>query len=155
MRTGALTGDDLFNLVHPKTATSSTARLNTVLRILEQPNRFEFRVLHRNQALAVLEAIGKRFEQESTVAGYVLNSRDITESKGSEEAVRQANETLRAVIEISPLRHLHARPGRRCPHLELQRAKNVRLHAARKRLGSPLPVIFPEEVSAFRRRLTR
>ena len=68
----------------------------------------QFRACIETATWRVLEAIGKRFEMESTVAGYVLNSRDITERKRSDEAVRQANETLRAVIETSPLAHLHA-----------------------------------------------
>src|SRR5207253_6600160 len=57
----------------------------------------------RNGTWRVFENIGKRFDTDSNVAGYVLNSRDITERKRADEALRQANETLRAVIETSPL----------------------------------------------------
>ena len=64
---------------------------------------FELRLRHRNQTWRTMEAIGKRFERESQVDGYVLNSRDITERKRSEEELRKANDTLRAVIEASPL----------------------------------------------------
>jgi two-component system, cell cycle sensor histidine kinase and response regulator CckA len=63
----------------------------------------EFRIRHRNGTWRVLEAIGKLFNLDSASPSYVLNSRDITERKRDEEALRQANETLAAVIETSPL----------------------------------------------------
>ena len=100
---GALTGDNLFKLIHPE----DRDHVRHVLEFgAENPGAtqsIQFRVLHRKGAWRVLESIGKRFEMESTIAGYVLNSRDITERKRSEEAIRQANDTLRAVIETSPL----------------------------------------------------
>ena len=149
---GALTGENLFRLIHPEDR-------DRVRGILEQGAQnpgatqvIEFRVLHRKGAWRVLEAIGKRFEQESTVAGYVLNSRDITERKRSEEAVRQANETLRAVIETSPLAIYT---------LDLEgvvtswntSAQRMFGYSQEETIGSPLPVVFPEEIHEFRQRL--
>ena len=100
----------------------------------------------------MLEAIGKRFELESTVAGYVLNSRDITERKRSEEAVRQANETLRAVIETSPLAIYTLDQEGVVRTWNSSAQTDVRVHAGRGHRNL-LPVIFPEEMSSFRRRL--
>ncbi len=148
----ALEGQNLFTLVHPEDRNLLDTTLEHGAQNPGAAQRIVFRIRHQNEDWLVLEAIGKRFEKESTVAGYVLNSRDITERKRSEEAVRQANETLRAVIEMSPL------PIYTLDHNGIVRtwnssAQKIFGYTQHDAVGSPLPVIFPEEMGAFHRRL--
>ncbi len=100
---GALTRSNVFELVHP----DDRAKVRAIMKIGNKnpgaTKSFECRLCHRNGTWRVMETIGKHFEGETTVNGYVLNSRDITERKRGEEALRQAKETLQAVIETSPL----------------------------------------------------
>jgi PAS domain S-box-containing protein len=149
---GALTGENLFKLVHPEDREAVHGILEIGARNPGATQSIEFRILHRNGAWRVLEAIGKRFEQESTVAGYVLNSRDITERKRSEEAVRQANETLRAVIETSPLA-IYTLDLDGVVRTWNSSAQQMFGYTQQDAVGSPLPVIFPEEMGSFRQRL--
>ncbi|MBC8167574.1 MAG: PAS domain S-box protein, partial [Bryobacteraceae bacterium] len=145
----ALTGSNAFDLVHPEDGKRVREMLETGSRHPGATQHFECRFRHRNGTWRVFEAIGKRFEAESSVNGYVLNSRDITERKRSEEQLRQANDTLRAVIEASPLA-IYA--------LDLN--GNVRSWnaAAQQMFGYPtdevmyskLPICVAEEEAAFR-----
>ena len=100
---GALTGTNILHVVHPEDTDHFRAMLEIGTKNPGSTQSFECRLRHRNGNWRVIEAIGKRFEQDTAVNGFVLNSRDITERKRAEEQLRQANETLRAVIETSPL----------------------------------------------------
>jgi two-component system, cell cycle sensor histidine kinase and response regulator CckA len=148
----ALTGENLFKLMHP----ADRDQVRQILEVGAQnpgaTQSIEFRVLHRKGAWKVLEAIGKRFELESTVAGYVLNSRDITERKRSEEAVRQANETLRAVIETSPLA-IYTLDLEGIVRTWNSSAQTMFGYAQEEAVGAALPTIFPDEISSFGHRL--
>jgi PAS domain S-box-containing protein len=149
---GALTGENLFKLVHPEDRDLVHEILEVGAQNPGATQSIEFRILHRKGAWRVLEAIGKRFEQESTVAGYVLNSRDITERKRSEEAVRQANETLRAVIETSPLA-IYTLDLDGVVRTWNSSAQQMFGYTQEEAVGATLPVILPEEVASFRNRL--
>jgi PAS domain S-box-containing protein len=149
---GVLTGENLFKLIHPE----DRDHVRNVLEVGAQnpgvTQSIQFRALHRKGEWRVLESIGKRFELESTVAGYVLNSRDITERKRSEEAVRQANETLRAVIETSPLA-IYTLDQEGVVRTWNSSAQQMFGYTQEEAVGNLLPVIFPEEMSSFHRRL--
>jgi two-component system, cell cycle sensor histidine kinase and response regulator CckA len=149
---GALTGQNLFKHVHPEDRELVHGILEAGTQNPGATQSIEFRILHRNGVWRVLEGIGKRFEQESTVAGYVLNSRDVTERKRSEEAVRQANETLRAVIETSPLA-IYTLDLDGIVKTWNTSAQEIFGYGQEDVVGSPLPVIFPEEADSFRKRL--
>jgi PAS domain S-box-containing protein len=149
---GDLTGENLFKLIHPE----DRERVHELLEVGAQhpgaTHSTEFRVLHRKGAWRVLEAIGKRFDQESSVAGYVLNSRDITERKRSDEAVRQANETLRAVIETSPLA-IYTLDLEGTVRTWNSSAQQMFGYSQDEVIGKPLPVIGTDQEPAFRQRL--
>jgi PAS domain S-box-containing protein len=149
---GVITGQNLFKLVHPEDRDLVHEILEAGAQNPGATQSIEFRILHHNGAWRVLEAIGKRFEQESTVAGYVLNSRDITERKRSEEAVRLANETLRAVIETSPLA-IYTLDLDGVVRTWNSSAQQMFGFTQEEAVGTPLPVIFPEEMDSFRSRL--
>jgi two-component system cell cycle sensor histidine kinase/response regulator CckA len=65
--------------------------------------QFECRLLRRDGAWRVVEAIGRNLMGEPAVQGYVCNLRDITDRTQAQEELRAANETLRAIIQTSPL----------------------------------------------------
>lgn len=149
---GALTGENLFKLVHPEDREQVRDVLDVRTPHPGTPHPIEFRVLHRKGSWRVLEAIGKHFELESTASACVLNSRDITERKRSEEAVRQANETLRAVIETSPLA-IYTLDLEGIVRTWNSSARKMFGYSQEEVIGMPLPAIFPDEVSSFRKRL--
>jgi PAS domain S-box-containing protein len=91
----------------------------------------------------VLEAIGKRFYAASAEGGFVLNSRDITERKRAEAAVRQANQTLQAVIEMSPLAIYSTDLHGIVRHWNTA-AERVLGYSASEVLNQALPNIFPD-----------
>jgi PAS domain S-box-containing protein len=145
-------GVNALSVIHPRDAGVVRQVLEYIATNSGPAPSFEFRILHKNKNWRVLEATGKRFEVESSVEGFVLNSRDITERKNNEEAIRQANETLRAVIETSPLAIYS---------LDLQgTVQNWNIAAERifgfteaEVKGKPLPTVFPEDWESFRNRL--
>ncbi|MEJ7604845.1 MAG: PAS domain S-box protein [Bryobacteraceae bacterium] len=100
---GALHECNVFSLIHPDDRGHVQEMLEVGKRNPGATQFLVYRLRHRNGTWRVIEAIGKRFEEGSLVNGFVLNSRDVTERKRSEEDLRQANETLKAVIETSPL----------------------------------------------------
>jgi len=113
---------------------------------------FEFRLLHHDGSWRVWEAIGKSSETNSAVGGFVVNSRDITGRTRAEEALREADGTLRAVIETSPLA-IYA----------LDLAGNIKSwnraaevifgYSAAEVMNGPLPIVFPDDQEDFNHRL--
>jgi PAS domain S-box-containing protein len=104
--------------------------------------------LHRDGTWRVLEAIGKGSDRNSAVGGFVLNSRDITERKRAEEALREANQTLRAVIETSPLA-IFSLDLRGYVKSWNRAAEAIFGYSAAEVIDEPLPVIFPDDQADF------
>ena len=151
---GALTGASIFDLLHPDDISHVREVLETGTRHPGATQSFECRIRHRNGHWRVFECIGKRFEADSSVNGYVLNSRDISERKRAEEQLRQANETLRAVIEASPLA-IYMLDSEGTVRSWNSAAERMFGYAADEVLHQPLPIIFEEDGSAFIDRLHR
>jgi two-component system cell cycle sensor histidine kinase/response regulator CckA len=117
--------------------------------------RSEFRTLHKDGTYRVLEGHGINRLDDPSVRAVVTNSHDITDRKLAEAQLRDTNETLRALIEASPLAILALDP-----------AGNVRSwNAAATRifgwtesevLGQPSPLVPPDkqqESAALRERV--
>jgi two-component system cell cycle sensor histidine kinase/response regulator CckA len=98
-RSAELVGHSFHEFVHPEDAD----QLVNGFRSNGSPASIESRVRHKNGNWRVLESFGRNLVDAPGVQGIVINSRDVTERKGAEEALREANNTLRAVIRTSPL----------------------------------------------------
>src|SRR5579884_3980404 len=85
--------------IHPADAADFAGAFNSA----DSPQSLELRFRHKNGTWRVLESFGRNLTHVAGVQGIVINSRDITERKSAEEALREANNTLRAVIRTSPL----------------------------------------------------
>lgn len=86
-----LVGKTIIDYIHPDDKASV---LNTLNQTVQTPNvalSIEFRFQHRNGSWCILEAVGKDFKSSvsnilgSELSTIVLNSRDITERKRSQE----------------------------------------------------------------------
>jgi two-component system, cell cycle sensor histidine kinase and response regulator CckA len=98
-RPDELVGRSFLQLVH----TEDAHQFAGAFRANGSPTSIEARVRHKNGAWRVLESFGRDLAHVSGVQGIVINSRDVTERKRAEEALREVNNTLRAVIRTSPL----------------------------------------------------
>jgi two-component system cell cycle sensor histidine kinase/response regulator CckA len=58
-----------------------------------------FRVRHKDGSERVLEGVGKNLFENASVAGFVMNVRDVTDSKKAEEALRESEERYRSIVE--------------------------------------------------------
>src|SRR4051812_1662077 len=151
-RVSALNDTNILALIHPDDRRRVLEKLALGAENPGLTQQFRFRLRHRDGSWRVLEAIGKRSEVNSAVGGFVVNSRDITERTQAEEALREANEKLRAVIETSPLAIFT---------LDLQGNVKSWSRAAEVIFGfsmaevmnRPLPIVFPENQPDFSSRL--
>lgn len=149
---GALSRANAIDLLHPE----DRGRVRKILEAgIANPGvtqAFECRVLHRNGTWRVMENIGKGYEDNSPVSGYVVNSRDISERKKAEEGLRQASETLSAVIEASPLA-IYSLNGD--GHLTSWNSAAERIfgYDHREVLGKTLFDVFPENSERIHQRL--
>ena len=139
---------NLFSLMHPEDRIDAQ-RILSEAQADNRARSFELRIRHRNGTWRVLEAIGRRFSMDSAKPGFVLNSRDITERKHAAEALRQANETLGAVIETSPLAIYTLDLETRVQTWNTA-AERMFGYTAREVIGSPLPIVFAEDQQFFR-----
>ena len=83
-------GRSSLEFIHPDDA---EAAREAVQRVLKQPgvvHTAEYRFRHADGSWRVLESTGQRLNGEAGRAEVVFNSRDVTERKAAEEALRQA-----------------------------------------------------------------
>jgi diguanylate cyclase (GGDEF)-like protein/PAS domain S-box-containing protein len=97
-----LVGTNIFDLVHPDDLERGLGILAEALETsgLHQP--FMFRVPHRDGSWRYLEHALNNMLDDPGVTGVVVNSRDITERKRTQEALREAEAKYRTLVEQLP-----------------------------------------------------
>ena len=90
----ALNGVYLFELVHPDDVPAVLEVFDRAIRGPGEPQWLEFRLRHADGSFRTLEAIGTSLLHDPAVAGIVVNSRDVTERRHAEEALRVSQQQL-------------------------------------------------------------
>ncbi|HEX2094085.1 MAG TPA: PAS domain S-box protein, partial [Longimicrobiaceae bacterium] len=85
---GELVGGYLFEHVHPDDVPAALEGFDRAIRTPGEPQWTEFRVRHRDGGYRTLETIATSLLHDPDVLGIVVNSRDVTERKQAEEALR-------------------------------------------------------------------
>jgi PAS domain S-box-containing protein len=102
-RQSDMQGKSVFEYVHPDDIVAVANIFSQGMEHLGTTHSVEFRFRHRDGTWRLLESVGKSFASPSGAAGVIVNSRDITERKRAEEALR-ANETfIKAVMDNLPI----------------------------------------------------
>jgi len=87
----ALTGVSLYDLAHPEDAARVAATFSACTTDGAAQKTVDFRCRHADGSWRYLEAIGSNLLSHPTIAGIVVNSRDVTERKAFEDQLaRQA-----------------------------------------------------------------
>ena len=97
-RVGALS----FELIHPDDVARAREAFADILRRPNQSVTVEVRARHRDGSWRHLQAVGTNLLDDPSVGAIVLNGRDITERKEAEEALREAEERYRTLVEQIP-----------------------------------------------------
>ncbi|HEX2208068.1 MAG TPA: PAS domain S-box protein, partial [Longimicrobium sp.] len=96
---GDLAERSVFELVHPE---DLPAGLEAIAKTIASPGSTrsaEYRFLHKNGTWRRLETFGRTLMPDSAEQGLVFNTRDITERKEAEEALRRSESHFRRLIE--------------------------------------------------------
>ncbi|HPO12451.1 MAG TPA: PAS domain S-box protein [Candidatus Hydrogenedentes bacterium] len=94
-----LFGMNAFDFIHPDDLAGT---LSAFLEVLQEPGRVrraEYRFRHKNGSWRVHEGIGCNLLDEPAIKGVVINSRDITERKQTEESLLRSEERFQQVAE--------------------------------------------------------
>ena len=91
-----LRGCPAIDMVHPDDGAWVLEAFRHGLRAPGDKVRLEFRIRHKDGSWRYLECVGTNLLHDPTVAGVVLNSRDITDRKNAEQDLRQAKEQAEA-----------------------------------------------------------
>ncbi|HNR88544.1 MAG TPA: PAS domain S-box protein [Spirochaetota bacterium] len=82
-------GVNPFDNIHPEDRDRVMQEMANALRNGVKKLTLEYRFRHRNGSWLTVESIGSDLRDDPTVSGIVINTRDITERKMSEEKVRR------------------------------------------------------------------
>jgi PAS domain S-box-containing protein len=93
-----------FELIHPDdmkflTDSFNTLATNTNSTVIQG----EMHLRHKDGSWRTLEAVGSNLVHNNVVEAVIVNYRDITERKQAEEALRNDQQELRAIMDASPI----------------------------------------------------
>ena len=139
-------GKNAFDYLHPDDRHSSK---KTFAEALDNPGQVqppvEFRICHKDGSWRYMETTRTNLLQDPAVEGVVSNSRDITERRQTEEALRESEERFRTAFEDAPIGV--ALVGLDRSHLKVNRAYCEMLgYTEEELLAKPHPeIIHPED----------
>lgn len=101
---GEYVGRNIFELAHPDDIPLTQDALRAVLAAPGQLVTAEFRLKHKNGAWIWVEGVGSNLLDEPSVRAIVVNYRDVTERKITQQALEHANTKLsQQVIELQEI----------------------------------------------------
>lgn len=89
-----LAGRSVFSLIHTADRSAMHTVFSSGMQLPGAIEGIEFRMRHRDGSWRWLEAIGKNCLDDPDLAGISINSRDITERKGTERALGEQHRRL-------------------------------------------------------------
>ena len=95
-----IVGDSFLDFVHPDDAHFVRGFLGLDENGPGLMTSIQFRFRHKDGTWRYLEAVGNDLLGEPSVRGIVINSRDVTERKEAEAALRRSNERLTVLREV-------------------------------------------------------
>ncbi|MBW2557888.1 MAG: PAS domain S-box protein [Deltaproteobacteria bacterium] len=101
-RPDELIGTRVLNLIVPDDKSISITNFSRALLIKESPIPDDFRVKHKDGTNRILEGVGVNLLDNPIVAGFVMNVRDITDRKQTEEKLRVSEKLFRSYLEYAP-----------------------------------------------------
>jgi PAS domain S-box-containing protein len=94
-------GVNAFDLIHPEDR-PKVARAFQDYRDVSGPfPPVEYRVMDKEGSWRHLEAIGENLLEDPVIQGIVVNSRDVTERRRTEQALRESRESLQAILDYT------------------------------------------------------
>lgn len=98
-----LVGQKVFELVHPDDIRSVRTAFLEGVRLAGSPRSVEFRCRHQDGSWRVFESIGVSYLDQPEVAAVIVNSRDVTERKQAEDALRNREKQLAHAQQLASL----------------------------------------------------
>jgi PAS domain S-box-containing protein len=92
-------GTDAFSHIHPDDLGAVKSRFAELLENPDSRLSAEYRTRDRSGVWRQFEAIGTNLLDDAVVRGVVVNTRDISERRRAEEALRNSEELYRTVVE--------------------------------------------------------
>ena len=92
-------GDNAFDFIHPKDVRGVRGRFLRGIAESDLLPTVEYRFRRKDGSWRWLESVGSNLLKDPRVGGYVVNSRDVTERKEAEEALKRSEERYRTVVE--------------------------------------------------------
>jgi two-component system, cell cycle sensor histidine kinase and response regulator CckA len=98
-RPDELIGKNSFDLIIPEEHARAGKDFGKALRTKEIPIPNSFRIRHKNGSELIMEGIGKNLLDNPVIAGFVMNVRDVTARKRTEDSLKESEKRYRTIFE--------------------------------------------------------